>query len=227
MLNFHLRHNDSEYSNFSLESRKKLHYLKLVLFLGIALLSFLVYYFQLLPVRYQELMSYFLVMSVSCNLVPIPTYPFILYVSHDYAVWLIVLVGTIGSTISAIIEYYFIDFLMRFDRFARLKETEGYHKYIKYFDRFSFRSIMLASVLPLPLDVIRIMAIMRRYAKWKYLTATFIGRIPRIFIFALLGSQLAYTKTIAIALLVITLLIEVVRRLVKLIHRVPVTSRIT
>jgi len=227
MLHLNLRNNDSDLSNLSSESKKKLNILKWVLFSSAALLSVLVYYFQLLPSRYQELISYFLVMSISCNLVPIPTYPFILYVSHDYAIWLIVLVGTIGSVISAIIEYNFIDFLMRFDRFARLKETNSYQKYVKYFDRFSFHSIMLASVLPLPLDVIRILAIMRRYAKWKYLVATFIGRIPRILIFAVLGSQLAYSKAIAIALLIITLLIEVIRRVVKLFHRVPVTGRTT
>jgi uncharacterized membrane protein YdjX (TVP38/TMEM64 family) len=225
MLNFHSRQNGTEFSQLSYESRKKLNYLKIALFLGIILIGFLIYYSKLLPSKYHELMSYFLIMSVSCNFVPIPTFPFVLYVSNDYSLWLVVLSGAVGATIASLIEYYVIDLLMRLDKLAKLKRNGKYKKYAKYFDRFSFRSIMLASFVPLPVDVIRLLAITRRYSKVKYLIATFLGRVPRIFIFAFLGSQLAYSKLIAIILLAATILFELIRRLVKIYHRTAVTSR--
>lgn len=225
MLNYQIRQNGSHFSQLSYESRKKLNLVKLFLFLTILFLGFTGYYFQLIPLKYHELMGYFLVMSISCNLVPLPTYVLVIYVSHDYPLWLIVATGAVGATISAMIEYLIIDFLMDFDRFARLKQNGKYKKYARYFDRFSFGSIFLTSVIPLPVDVIRLMAITRRYVKWKYLLATFVGRIPRIFIFAFLGSQLAYSKLIAIILLAATLIFELIRRLIKIYQRVPATER--
>ena len=195
------------------------------LFLGVALFSTAVYYLRLLPGEYHALMSFFLVMSIACNLIPIPTYAFILYVSHDYSLLIIVLVGAIGATISALIEYNIVDFIMRFDRIARLKESKRYQKYAAYFDRYSFRSIMIASSIPLPIDFIRIMAITRRYPKFKYLLATLLGRIPRFTAIAFLGTQLPHPKEIAVFLVGLTLAFELVRRLRKVIRRVPATER--
>ena len=138
---------------------------------------------------------------------------------------MIVLFGAIGASISAIIEYFLIDFLMKFDRFAKLKQNGKYRKYASYFDKFSFRSIMLASIIPLPLDVIRVLAITRRYSKWKYILATFLGRIPRIFLLTFLGSQLAYSKIIAIILLAAILIFELTRRIIKIYQRFPAPER--
>lgn len=225
MLSYGNRQSDSQFSRLSYESRKKLTFLKIFLFITIVFIGFVVYYLQIVPSKYHVLVSYFLIMSVSCNLVPIPTFPIVLYVSHDYAIWMLVFFGAVGASISAFIEYHIIDFLMRFDRIAKLKQNGKYQKYAGYFDRFSFRSIMLASLIPLPLDVIRILAITRRYSKWRYLLATFLGRIPRIFIFAFLGSQLAYSKLIALILLVAMLLFELSRRIIKIYRRIPLTER--
>ncbi|HDL19497.1 MAG TPA: DedA family protein [Bacteroidetes bacterium] len=225
MLSINTRQNGSQFSQLSYESRKKLNYLKIFLFVGIAAIAFLIYYLHLLPARYNELMSYFLVLSISCNLVPVPTFPIVLYISHDYHIGWIVLLGSIGAAIAAFMEYKVIDFLMRFDRIAKLKQNGKYKKYAGYFDKFSFRSIMIASMIPLPVDVIRLLAITRKYKLWKFLTATFLGRLPRILIFAFLGSQLAYSKLIAIILLSATLLIELIRRAVKIYHRIPITER--
>lgn len=149
----------------------------------------------------------------------------ILYISHDYATWMIVAVGTVGVVISAMFEYNVVDLIMRFDRFARLTESRRYQKYARYFDRFSFASIMVASSLPLPLDFIRILAITQRYPQVKYLLATAIGRIPRLTAVAFLGYQLAHPKMVGISLLGITLGIVIVRRFVKYFQRVPAAGR--
>ncbi len=224
-LNFSSRQTNGEFSRLSDASRKKLTILKLSLFTGVALFSYWLYYFNLFPAAYHQLLSFFLVMSIACNLIPIPTYAFVLYLSHDYALWIIVLVGSMGATISALIEYNIVDFIMRFDRIARLKDTRKYQKFAVYFDRFSFRSIMIASSIPLPIDFIRIMAITRRYPMGKYLLATMLGRIPRFTAIAFLGSQLPRPKEIAVLLVGLTLAFELVRRLRKFMQRVPAAER--
>ncbi len=226
-LNYSPRQPEPEFSRLSTDSKNKLNYLKIFIFLGLAILSYLVYYFQLLPREQHELFSYFLIMCIACNLIPIPTYAVILYISHDYSLWSIVLVGTIGATISALFEYNVVDFIMKFDRIARLTESRRYQKFAGYFDRFSFTSIMVASSIPLPIDFIRIMAITRRYPKIKFLLATMLGRIPRLTLIAFLGIQLAHPRIIAGIIIGITLAIELTRRLIKLYQRVPATERST
>lgn len=149
----------------------------------------------------------------------------ILYISHDYALLIIVLVGTLGVVISALFEYNVVEFIMRFDRFARLTKNKRFQKFAGYFDRYSFTSIMVASSLPLPLDFIRIMAITRKYPKIKFLLATALGRIPRFSLIALLGYQLMYPKIIAVSILGITLFFMLIRRLYKYYQRIPVAER--
>ena len=207
------------------ESRRKLGWIQIVLLLGIVGISTLVYFFHLLPPRYHELLVYFLIMSISCNIIPIPTYPFVLYISPDYAPLLIALVGAVGATLSALLEYYILDFLLGFQRIARIKRNKRYQRYAAYFDRFSFGSVLLASAVPLPVDPVRMLAISRRYARWRFALATFLGRIPRFFLIALLGSHLVYAKRIAVILLVGTLLIEVVRRVWKVLVRQPAVDQ--
>ncbi|HHM23828.1 MAG TPA: DedA family protein [Bacteroidetes bacterium] len=224
MLNLAKDHKVS-YPDLNGESRRKLSWIKISLILGIIALSSAVYFSHLLSPRYHELLVYFLIMSISCNLIPIPTYPFVLYVSPDYAPLLIAFVGAVGATLSALLEYYILDFLLGFRRLARIKENPRYKRYAGYFDRFSFGSVFLASAIPMPVDPVRMLAISRGYEKWRFALATFIGRIPRFFLIALLGSQLVYAKRIAVLLLIGTLALELVRRVWKILIRQPAVDQ--
>ncbi len=194
------------------EEEEKISVLKWGIFIGLALISFFIYYFHLLPGHYNELLFFFLVFSVSCNFIPFPTYLLVIYISHDFSPYLVTALGSIGATIAGLMEYNFFSILLRFTRVAQIRENGQYKKYAGYFDHFPFISILVASFLPLPFDFIRILAITQKYSKWRFAAATFLGRIPRIFIIAFLGQQIPFAKSLAWILFGGVVLLEIARR---------------
>ncbi|NOY76868.1 MAG: VTT domain-containing protein [Calditrichaeota bacterium] len=208
------------------EEEKKISIIKWALFIGLALGSFLIYYLKLLPGHYNELLFFFLVFSVSCNFIPFPTYLLVIYISHDFSPFLITGLGSIGATISGLMEYNFFSILLRFDKVSRIRKNGHYQKYAGYFEKFPFFSILVASFLPLPFDFIRIMAITQKYSKWRFAAATFLGRIPRIFIIAYLGKQIPFAKTLVWVLLGGIVLFEVARRSILYFKRQPASDQL-
>jgi membrane protein YqaA with SNARE-associated domain len=61
---------------------------------------------------------------------------------------------------------------------------------LHFFDRYAFLTMAAGSFLPIPVDVVRLMAISRAYSYWKYFAATFVGRVPRYLLIAYLGKEL-------------------------------------
>ncbi|HJZ13086.1 MAG TPA: hypothetical protein VJ521_13100, partial [Acidobacteriota bacterium] len=51
-------------------------------------------------------------------------------------------------------------------------------------------TLSVATFLPIPIDVVRLLAISRAYPFVKYVLATFTGRFPRYLILAYLGREL-------------------------------------
>jgi|Deesub1362B_J571_1020462.scaffolds.fasta_scaffold10017_2 ribonucleoside-triphosphate reductase len=182
-------------------------------------------YLRMIPGEYQELVVFFLILSISCDLVPLPAYPFLIYISHDYPILLIALVGAVAATLSSLFEYHVLEVIFGLERVARIKKRVAYQKFASLFERFSFRSIFLASLVPIPIDPVRILAIGQGYKKWKFALATFLGRIPRFYLIAMLGSKLVHPKRIALILLGLTLLVEVIRRLRRVWTREPALER--
>lgn len=207
------------------EEEKKISIIKWAIFIGLALGSFLIYYFKLLPGNYNELLFFFLVFSVSCNFIPFPTYLLVIYISHDFSPYFITMLGSIGATIAGLMEYNFFSILLRFDKIARIRNNGHYKKYASYFAKFPFLSILVASFLPLPFDFIRIMAITQKYSKWRFASATFLGRIPRIFIIAYLGKQIPFAKPLVWIAFGGIVLFEIIRRAIFYFKRQPVSNQ--
>ncbi|HEY7160129.1 MAG TPA: hypothetical protein VH815_02675, partial [Acidobacteriota bacterium] len=60
-----------------------------------------------------------------------------------------------------------------------------------FFDKYAFLTVAVAALLPIPVDIVRLLAISRAYNYWKYLLAAFVGRFPRYLILAYLGKELS------------------------------------
>lgn len=209
------------------ESQKesaKISFFKWGIYVGFAIGSFLIYYFNILPPHYNELLFFFLVFSISCNFIPFPTYLLIIFISHDFSPYLITALGSVGATIAGLMEYNFFSILLRFNRVSRIKNNGRFKKYARYFGKFPFLSILIASFLPLPFDFVRITAITQKYSKWGFASATFLGRIPRIFIIAYLGKQIPFAKPLVWVLLGGIVLFEIVRRLINHFRHVPLVD---
>lgn len=206
------------------EEEKKVSIIKWVIFIGLALGGFLIYYLNFLPGHYNELLFFFLVFSVSCNFIPFPTYLLVIYISHDFSPYLITILGSVGATIAGLMEYNFFSILLRFDKISRIRNNGHYKKYAAYFGKSPFVSILIASFLPLPFDFIRIMAITQKYSKWRFASATFLGRIPRIFIVAYLGKQIPFAKPLVWIAFGAIVLFEIIRRAIFYFKKQPVSD---
>jgi membrane protein YqaA with SNARE-associated domain len=83
-----------------------------------------------------------------------------------------------------------LGWLFRHQKVRKIRDVSTYRKLLSFFDRFAFITLSVAAFLPIPLDVIRMLAISRAYPFAKYIAATFVGRFPRYVIIAYLGKEL-------------------------------------
>jgi membrane protein YqaA with SNARE-associated domain len=156
------------------------------------------------PVSGSILMDYFLYMCIACQFFPIPTIPPIAFVSKLFHPVLVSAVGAFGTCIANLNDYAILGWLFRHQRVKKIRDVQTYRKFLLLFDRYAFLTMAAASFLPIPVDVVRLMAISRAYTYWKYLLATFVGRFPRYLIIAYLGKELP-AKYILILFLISTL----------------------
>lgn len=136
------------------------------------------------------LFDYFLYMCVACQFFPIPTLPPIAFVSKVFHPALVSMVGALGTCIANLNDYAILGWLFRHKRVKKVRDIKAYRRLLTFFDKHAFLTLTVASFLPIPIDVIRMLAISRAYTYWKYLAATFTGRFPRYLIIAYLGKEL-------------------------------------
>ena len=104
---------------------------------------------------------------------------------------LIALLGALGTAIANLNEYYLITFLLRFGRSASYTANRFYQAALRYFQLSPFALMLAFNFLPIPIDLVRWLAISRRYSRPRYFLATFIGRALRYAILAATATCLA------------------------------------
>ncbi len=76
-------------------------------------------------------------------------------------------------------EYHLITFILRYGRVARLRRTHAYQVAARWFETAPFMVIAVIAVLPIPVDVVRWLAIVDRYSRWRFFLAYLLGRSGR------------------------------------------------
>jgi membrane protein YqaA with SNARE-associated domain len=124
-----------------------------------------------------------------CNtLVPLPTsWVFLLLASEDVMLfespWLrVATVAVLGSTATMMAnlnEYHIFGYFMRARLGDRIRRTHVYRWAIRWFDVSPFQTLMLIAFVPVPVDFVRWVAILRRYPRWRFAAAYWLGRLPR------------------------------------------------
>ncbi len=137
------------------------------------------------------LYDFFLYMSVACQFFPIPTIPAIAFTAKAYPPVLVALVGALGTVIAYVIDYAILGWLFRHHRVKKVRDIHLYRTLLKFYDKYAFLTVAAAAFLPIPIDVVRMLAISRAYTYWKYLVAAFVGRFPRYLILAYVGKELS------------------------------------
>ncbi len=146
------------------------------------------------------LFGYFLYMCFACQFFPIPTLPPIAFTAKVFHPVLVAAVGAAGTCIANLNDYAILGMLFKHHKVKKIRDISMYRKLLDFFDRYAFLTFSAASFLPIPVDVIRLLAISRAYPFFKYVLATFTGRFPRYLLIAYLGKELPARYILALFL---------------------------
>jgi len=166
------------------------------------------------PGRVLSLLFYFTYMTLACTVLPLPTH----FIVIDYAQrfndpYLIAVLGGIGTSLSALIDYVLLVFISRYANMERIKATRTYCRVERLFKKAGFATLLVISLLPFPLELAKVLGCVTRYNMIKFLVAIFLGRGIRYFLLGVgvppISPFYLYGSTFLL------LAIEVVRRLLK------------
>lgn len=132
-------------------------------------------------------------LSLCNSLVPLPTaWIVLLAATPGYAlvpqpvVNVVVVAGlaTLATVAANLNEYHVLAYLLRSRWGRRVRQTRLVLWAVRWFDRAPFQILALVAFLPLPIDAVRWLAILRGYSRWRFAAAYFAGRGPRYLLFA-------------------------------------------
>lgn len=148
-----------------------------------------------------KLLFMLLYVSLACTFLPLPTGWVIAGVATcDNAIaagWsdnplvvgvlttlVVAAVGAAGSTVANLNDYHLMTLMFRSRWIARVRHTRAYLRAVEWFQRSPFFLLVVFNLLPLPVDVVRILASSHRYGRLPFAAANFIGRFFRYAIIA-------------------------------------------
>jgi len=99
--------------------------------------------------------------------------------------------GAVGTAVANLNEYHIFTFLLRFGHVHKVRSTRFYQTANRWFTVSPFLLLTTFSFLPVPVDIVRWLAISHQYRRDLYCFASFVGRLFR---YALLATAAACLK---------------------------------
>ena len=175
-----------------------------------------------------KLLGFGIYMSLCCTFLPMPTSWIVAAVAtRDAAVGdgvlgtvaMVAIVGAAASTIANLNDYHLFTWILRHGKIAKLRNTRTYRKAALWFSRSPFWILVIFNLIPIPIDIIRMLAITYRYPRLPFALANFLGRLIRytILAFVIYWWNLGWYAVVALLGLAVVLgggrgLITLVRR---------------
>lgn len=129
-----------------------------------------------------------------CNgLLPLPTAWIILFAASPEmglfeSPWLGVVtvagLGAVATIFANLTEYHALAFLFRYGLGHRIRRTRVYRWSIRWFNVSPFQTLALIGFVPIPIDAVRWLAILRHYSRARFALAYFAGRGLRYLLLA-------------------------------------------
>jgi len=135
-----------------------------------------------------KLLAFAIYISLCCTFLPLPANWIVAAVAMRQTavadtLWgttlLVAAVGALASTVANLNDYHLFTWLLRSRRIGRVRETRLYHAAARWFARSPFFLVAVFNVLPIPVDVIRMLATTWRYPRGPFAAANFVGRFLR------------------------------------------------
>ena len=167
-------------------------------------------------VQVEVLILYLLYMSVAFTFLPLPTAWIVLWAAREVEPFSVAIIGTVGTVIANLHDYYIIHYLFRVERIKKAKRTRFYQKAVQWFERAPFATLSIASFLPVPIDAVRILAVSADYPRRWYALATFTGRLPRYLLLSYLGYELQLSNKAIFVVFLVTVAVGAIKGVSKL-----------
>ncbi len=117
---------------------------------------------------------------------------------HEHVLW-VTLVALAVYMYMEYLNWYIYSWVLNFAFLAQLRERKWVRTSINYFRHAPFGTVVFFAITPLPFWVVRAIAILDRYPLGQFMSATAIGRFPRLFLYAWLGELLQVPAVILLA----------------------------
>ena len=148
--------------------------------------------------------------------------PVLMLAGRAYLPLAVAVVATAGTLYMEYINYYIYKYAVFHPKLDRARGTFWVRKSAELFDWSPFWAILILAFTPLPYWVARILGPLTHYPIEKYLLATFIGRFPRLWLYAAFGAWLPVSTPV---MLLGTLTVTVVFLVAAAVQRRRATQR--
>jgi membrane protein YqaA with SNARE-associated domain len=127
-------------------------------------------------------------LSVCTTFVPLPTTWLIACVATREAAvagsaWAttldVALVGAVASTVGNLNDFHIFTWMLRSHRFSRVRDTRLHARAAAWFEKAPFFLLFVFNLLPIPVDVARMLAATCRYPRLPFALANLLGRFLR------------------------------------------------
>jgi len=172
-----------------------------------------------LPVPWERQIILLVYMSMAFTFCPLPTIWILLWTAREINPFSVALVGAFGTCIANLNDYHILNYLFKLEKIKRATGTRTYQGAVRWFGKAPFLTLSVASFLPIPIDVIRILSVSAAYPRGLYVLATFAGRFPRYLLITILGHEIQFSNTGILIVLLVTAALGAVRGLSKVRRR--------
>jgi membrane protein YqaA with SNARE-associated domain len=148
-----------------------------------------------------------LYLSFACTFLPLPTAWILLWGAREAGPLAVALAGTAGTCIANLHDYHALGALRGLGPMQRALRSGWYARAAAWFGRAPFVALAASSFVPIPVDGVRLLAISVGYPRPAFVLASFVGRLPRYLLLALLGRELALSNSAIVAVLAATIAI--------------------
>ncbi|RMD91903.1 MAG: hypothetical protein D6813_06885 [Calditrichaeota bacterium] len=140
-----------------------------------------------------SLLSFFLLMCTATAYFPLPANILVLIAVRNAHPAPVAFLAGLATMVAYLSEYLLFTRLFKFKNIAKFKNSWIYLKMTPLFNRHRFFILSFASFLPLPTEALRIYAITTQYSKLSYMSAGFVGRVPRYFLLGYFGKDYVHS----------------------------------
>jgi membrane protein YqaA with SNARE-associated domain len=157
-----------------------------------------------------KLLIFAIYLSFCCTFLPLPTGWLVAAVgTREMAlaggVWstalLVGAAGALGSMMANLNDYHIFTLMLRHHRVAAVRNTRMYASAARWFAEAPFAILLIFNIVPIPVDVIRMLAATARYERFPFAISTFLGRFIRYGVLAGLAFQFNIRAWLAAAIM--------------------------